>query len=496
MLAILMQTITLACLNFLYCRLRSESATLKYAVFPSRMNYPLLLLAHLFFGVLLYWRIENCKYYSLLIFLIGLGYIVKNKNRNHEVLYAVGYMVGCEVMFRMSYSVSYEFAKYAILVYCPLGLLYSGFSKKALWYVLYLLLLVPSVLLLEDFEQLSKRSVAILMLNTIGPTCLGLLSIYAFDKKISVRSLTNILLCVALPIFSMAVFVFLKSPHTSNIWGVESNHYFSGMFGPNQTATVMGLAMFVFFSRAILNSKSTSIFVLNLAIGSFLCYTGLITFSRAGMITGSCAVIVLAIFVFLNAENFGKWRAKSGLVAFVICLFAVFTLISYQTHGLLVKRYTNRDHLGRTKRDKPYSRRAIATKEVQIFIQNPAMGVGITKAEETRKGTSGKEMHSHDEITRMLAEHGTLGLMGILILILTPAWLFFCQKKNIFLATFFVFWFLTINHSGIRVAAPAFLYALMLLQVDLSSGSFFSQKPERGIGFSKIFSRKPQTSSI
>ena len=460
------------------------------------MNYPLLLLAHALFGLLLYWRIENCKYYSLLIFLIGLGYIVKNKNRNNELLYAVGYMVGCEVMFRMSYSVSYEFAKYAILVYCPLGLWYSGFSKKALWYVLYLLLLVPSVLLLEDFAQLSKRSVAILTLNTIGPACLGLLSIYAFDKKISVRNLTNILLCVALPVVSMAVFVFLSSPHTNNISSVESNHRFSGMFGPNQTATVMGLAMFVFFSRAILNSKSTSIFVLNLAIGSFLCYTGLITFSRAGMITGSCAVIVLAIFVFLNAETFGKWRAKSGLVAFVICLFAVFTLISYQTHGLLIKRYTNRDHLGRTKRDKPYSRRAIATKEVEIFIQNPLIGVGITQAEETRKGNSGKEMHSHDEITRMLAEHGTLGLIGILILVLTPAWLFFVQKKNIFLATFFVFWFLTINHSSIRVAAPAFLYALMLLQVDLSSFSFFGRKLEQPIGFFKIFPRKPAPNSV
>lgn len=454
------------------------------------------MLVHALFGVGFYWRIENCKYYSLLIFMIGLGYIIKNKNRNHEVLCAAAYMVGCEVMFRMSYSVSYEFAKYAILVYCGLGIWYSGFSKKAFWYVLYLLLLLPSVLLLEDLMQLPKRSLAILMLNIIGPVCLGLLSIYTFGKKITVTHLSNILLCMALPIFAMSVFVFLKSPNTSNIWGVESNHYFSGMFGPNQTATVMGLAMFLFFARAILNSESKATFLLNLAIGSFLCYTGLITFSRAGMITGSCAFIVLVIVLFRNASPLGKSRVKSGLVAFVVCLFAVFTLISYQTHGLLVKRYTNRDHLGRTKRDKPYSRRAIATKEVQIFIQNPVMGVGITKAEETRKGASGKEMHSHDEITRMLAEHGSFGLIGILILIVTPAWLFFYQKRNVFLLPFFVFWFLTINHSGIRVAAPAFLYALMLLQVDLSSCSFFGRKTEPSGRLSTLFSRKPRVSSV
>jgi O-antigen ligase len=236
--------------------------------------------------------------------------------------------------------------------------------------------------------------------------------------------------------------------------------------------------------------------MLNLILGSFLSYVGLLTFSRAGMITGFCAVVSVAVLVFLKSESYGKWKAKTRLAAIIACFFAMFTLISFQTDGLLVKRYTNRDHLGRVKRDKPGDRRSIATQEIKMFVANPIIGVGTTKAEETRKAELGREFHSHDEITRMLAEHGTLGFIGILILLVTPAWLFFREKRNILLAPFFVFWFLTINHSGIRVAAPAFVYALMLLQVDLSSCSLFSRKTGSSTVYSKMFLRKPQVSSI
>ena len=65
----------------------------------------------------------------------------------------------------------------------------------------------------------------------------------------------------------------------------------------------------------------------------------------------------------------------------------------------------------------------------------------------------------------MLSEHGTLGIIGMLILIIVPAFLFFETKHNVYLITFFVFWALTISHSATRIAAPAFIYALALLNI-------------------------------
>ena len=68
----------------------------------------------------------------------------------------------------------------------------------------------------------------------------------------------------------------------------------------------------------------------------------------------------------------------------------------------------------------------------------------------------------------MFAEHGSLGALALLILILTPLALYFDNKFNLFLFCFVTFWFLTINHAAMRIAAPAFVYSLALLNVHLT----------------------------
>ena len=66
----------------------------------------------------------------------------------------------------------------------------------------------------------------------------------------------------------------------------------------------------------------------------------------------------------------------------------------------------------------------------------------------------------------MLAEHGTFGIIGLLILFFTPLILYVENKFNLYLLCFFVFWLLTINHAAMRIAAPAFVYSLALLNVN------------------------------
>ena len=68
----------------------------------------------------------------------------------------------------------------------------------------------------------------------------------------------------------------------------------------------------------------------------------------------------------------------------------------------------------------------------------------------------------------MLAEHGTLGILGLIILIFTPLLVFFENKFNMYLLCFVAFWILTINHAAMRLAAPAFVYSLSLLNVQLA----------------------------
>ena len=73
---------------------------------------------------------------------------------------------------------------------------------------------------------------------------------------------------------------------------------------------------------------------------------------------------------------------------------------------------------------------------------------------------------SHNEITRLLAEHGAFGIGALIILLFTPLVLYFNNREHLFLLSFFLFWLLTINHAAMRLAAPAFIYALSLLKVQ------------------------------
>ena len=100
-----------------------------------------------------------------------------------------------------------------------------------------------------------------------------------------------------------------------------------------------------------------------------------------------------------------------------------------------------------------------------MFLENPFFGVGAGKGTEIRTEQMGYLVASHDELTRMLAEHGMLGVLALLILLFTPIVLYLDNKQHLYLFCFIAFWFLTINHAAMRTAAPSFVYALALLKI-------------------------------
>jgi O-antigen ligase len=101
---------------------------------------------------------------------------------------------------------------------------------------------------------------------------------------------------------------------------------------------------------------------------------------------------------------------------------------------------------------------------MQMFYDNPILGVGVGMNKQYREEMLGIVGASHNEITRMLAEHGLLGVINLLILLIVPIINYFSNKQYIFLISFYLFWFLTINHAAMRIAAPAFIYGLTLLK--------------------------------
>jgi len=65
----------------------------------------------------------------------------------------------------------------------------------------------------------------------------------------------------------------------------------------------------------------------------------------------------------------------------------------------------------------------------------------------------------------MLSEHGLSGLLALIILGVYPLIYRLANRRNFLFFSMLGFWFLTINHSSMRIAAPAFIYSLCLLNI-------------------------------
>ena len=434
------------------------------------LTYLYLILFHALIGGLGYLLPFTSKIYGYSIFVFWTIYIIAKQNRNNEVLLAAAYIVGSEVFLRMTGgNPLYEISKYGVIFFMLIGMYYSGFSRGAVPYWIFIGLLIPSVIISTtalNFDTNIRKAIAF---NLSGPVCLALASIYTYKRKILLEDMSKILLSMGLPIVSCVVYLKFYTPNLQEvITGTESNFTTSGGFGPNQVATVLGLGMFIFFYRFMLESKTKFQIAVNLILALNITYRGMLTFSRGGMITGFVMIIILLTFLYFKSNQGGKLKMNFIIVFVSLAMIGTWTYTSLQTGGLIDKRYSNQDAAGRVKKSQFTGREQIAENEINTFLKNPIFGVGVGKGSEEREAETGIKAASHNEITRLLAEHGMMGVVALLILFLTPVLIFLENKFNLFLLCFVFFWFLTINHAAMRIAAPAFVYALSLLNIQLS----------------------------
>ena len=431
-------------------------------------KYILLILLHVVIAVLIFLVRPLSVVYAMCIPAVGLYYVIKTQNRNNEVLYVAAYIVGSEVLLRMTGgNLLYESSKYGVMVFLALGMYYSGFSKSAVPYWIYLLLLLPGVIIATETLNMQTDVRKAIAFNISGPVCLGIASLYCYNRKILLSQLNGILLAAALPVFSTTIYLILYTPDLKEVLvGTGSNASTSGGFGPNQVATLLGMGMFVFFSRLLLESKTKLLFIINLIILFNITYRGLVTFSRGGMLTGFIMIVILLAYLFMKTKSYGRFNLSRLLIFMSIGFLLTWGYTSNQTGGLIDKRYANQDASGRAKESHLTGREEIWDSEIADFLDHPVFGIGVAKALETRQEkTGGQVIASHSEISRTLAEHGMMGIIALLIVLFTPIFLFLDNQQHIYMYCFVLFWLLTINHAAMRIAAPAFIYSLSLLKV-------------------------------
>ncbi len=434
-------------------------------------SYINLILLHILIGVSVYLFKPISKAYFLAILILSIVSIINSvpKKRHIYVLSACAYIIGSEVFFRMTGgNFLYEASKYFVILFLIIGMLLGdGIGKKSYPYIVYLMLLFPGIVVASfslDYNTNIRTAIAF---NLSGPVCLGIAALYCYKRKITLKDLQNVLMFALLPIISITTYLFLYTPSIKDVLsGTGSNFATSGGFGPNQVATVLGLGAFLLAGRLFLQSKTLFVKIINISILIFIAYRAIVTFSRGGVFVAVLILLVFIIAYYFKAPTKSKIKVLGSIIILSIGITITWVVSSRNTGGLIDKRYNNQDAIGRTKDDISTGRTGLLANELNEFFENPFIGVGVGKLKELRFEKEGVKAASHNEMSRIIAEHGLFGVAAFFILLLTPLFLRYQNKKNIYFYSFYLFWFLTINHSSMRIAAPAFIYGLCLLNIQ------------------------------
>lgn len=436
--------------------------------YKSDQYIPLVLL-HIILGVIIFLFEPLSKLFFVVALLYFLWQIIfsNSKDKIYQILLACGYFVGAEVLFRMTKGgLAYEASKYLIILFVSMGMFYKGLSGKGYPYFIYLILLVPAIVVASITLTLDAKFRTNIAFVLSGPVCLGVAALFCYDRKVSHKQIMDVLLYMLLPLITTTAYLFLYNPSIKDtLSGTASNSATSGGFGPNQVATVLGLGMFILIVRLFLKSPNLFLKLLNLGLLGAMTFRAIVTFSRGGIFA---AIIIVAAFLwslFFRSTLRQKNQIIGSFILLVVGVSITWMISSTQTMGLIDKRYANEDALGREKSDITTGRVDLFMQEIDGFLNSPFLGIGASRVKNIRVETSGQHLPSHNEIGRLLSEHGLLGVVIIMILIFVPLGYRGKNKRNLFFYAFLAFWFATINHSGMRIAAPAFIYALSLLNV-------------------------------
>lgn len=424
-----------------------------------------IIVIHLVFGYLATFPFFP-KLYGILVVFVPIVIIYLSKNENEESFIFSSYIVGVEVFIRMTGGlILYETGKYSVILFLVLGILLGKFKQVfSVQYVFYILLLLMGIAFTQvpEGESLRKN----ILFNLSGPIVLGVSAFYFYKRPISRKKLHDALFFMLLPLLSMVIYLYFRTPDLKEIvFNSEANFATSGGFGPNQVATAIGMGMFILTVFLLPQIKLSGFLFLDAIFLIYFSYRGLLTFSRGGIITAFISLLLFSIFYVIHKKiSFNVFFKYLFVIFFFLTSIWVYT--SGITGGMLENRYTGRNKLG-VKEDISSGRLKIFEIQFDNFLTNP-FGIGVGNGKyERRKQIEKVTGASHNEVGRLLEEHGLIGFF-LLILLMTVPILNFINADfygKAFISGFYIIWFLTINHSAMRIALPGFIYALTLITI-------------------------------
>ena len=365
-----------------------------------------------------------------------------------------GYIVGSEVLWRMTGAgVFWEFAKYAIILVLGVGWLRGKQCRSVLLPVVFFLLLIPSAVVTIMELGFSETAREYIGFNLSGPLSLAVSVMFFSQRSFRSVDIKQIAWGVVVPLVGVAGLAVNGILTTEEIvFTDESNFVTSGGFGPNQVSAVLGLAALFLFLIALSERRNFVQFFCALLAVFFIVFS-VLTFSRGGIYNFGIAVL-------LSTVHFLRSSRSRGILLLIIIGgglvggYWIYPRLDEFTNGKLTSRYANFDTTNRLE---------IAQREIEAGLSYPLFGSGPGMAKFFVYEKTGVLAAAHTEYSRVLGEHGVLGLFALAILGLmalstyrrTPHWM-----ARTWVIALLAWPLMEMTHAAMRLAAIGFLFGL------------------------------------
>lgn len=406
----------------------------------------------------------------------GIFKIYNSKTSEKKIIHLILlliYIAPFEMVCRMSKTspfIPFELGKYISFFFLLYGLqLLRIIDTKG---IVIVFLVLPGILMgwshAPDYRYI--------IFNVLGLINLGLgLSFFGgVVLKNRVIDLNQLLRLMFYPLLISVFYAFIKTPKYDDLsFDLGANFAASGGFGSNQVSTAFGLGLFLAFYFWLNGSRLTGYNkIFDFGVAMLFLFQGLLTFSRGGVIGGVVGIILLI---------YNQWFLKNNKVAFsrisklfllgIPLIIITFLITNNITQGKLLQRYqgeTTGTLLGvkeKTLNNITTGRSDIFLGDLEIFFEHPFLGVGVNESKYYRKYAEG--VGAHVELSRLLSEHGLLGLIIFLYLVFILAIkMKYLRSEYAILVILFIVGLYTTFHAATRTFISPLIMAIACIPIN------------------------------
>jgi hypothetical protein len=413
------------------------------------MQWVILLTAvHVPLGLVMYWVPTVATVHAALTVIVAT--FLALSGRLDRVVYAAAYIAGSEVLWRMSRAaVFWETGKYAIILIFAIAILRVPSVRSRPLPMLYFILLLPSIAI-APYDLLSDEARELISFDLSGPAALAVSVFFLSQIRLDRREWLNTVVVLAGPLAAIVAVAVYSTIAASNLtFTLNSNKVTSGGFGPNQVSTVLGLGAVLAFFEGIEPRRRIVFKWTMLGIALALAMQSAMTFSRGGLYSAGVAIIAGAWYLLRERRaGVALLLAAGGLS--VMAAFVILPRLERFTGGKVISRFESVNMTGRDE---------LAGQDLRAFLTHPVGGLGPGGG----YVSGARRDISHTEFTRLLAEHGLLGMGALLVLVVMAFQALRAARtveEKALVAALLAWSCVTMSHSAMRIVAPSLVFGL------------------------------------